>query len=94
MDFDRDLTRLHDGTAAKITWETLKDHLEGEQRRLDNKMFEKLTQGVVINGDEALQFIHEKFAHFALVRRLHQKLAAGASASQRLTPLMEGAANG
>lgn len=72
--------------AAKLCIDLLDDHLLKEQSRLDKQVFMKLTQGHVVTPEEALQFVHAKYAHWRLLQSLEQKLQAGRAATARALP--------
>lgn len=87
---NNDWTRYNEAGAAKLTLDFLNDHFDGIQGRLDADVFHKLDQGVVISGEEALQFIYMKHANYTLMRTLQNKLKAGQNAAHRLAPVLNG----
>lgn len=80
--------RLGQSQQAKGVFDLLGDELVGMQSRLDAGMFTRLERGDIITAEEALQYIHQKHAHWSFMRRLEQKLEGGVSAARQLEPYM------
>lgn len=89
MELNRELERLGRAKEAAQNWDLLGDHLLAEQAQLDKGMYDKLERGLAITPDEALQFIHAKYANFRFIRKLAQTMKAGETAGMRLKGFME-----
>lgn len=86
--FNDAFKQIAEGRRAQAVADFLEDHNGRFQHRLDLEMFRRIERKEPISYEQALAYIMQKHAHFALMNSLAQDMAKAVAAARYIEPMM------